>query len=96
MGTSRSVLIDHGPPLSLRWGALLLARLCVPRLRPMMAYFPCHLGDGTAEARRLKQCLTSTRKSQGDWSMTCKRLVTVEYYDPDASQLGRIRLRLIA
>jgi hypothetical protein len=77
-------------------GQALPRSMGVPHLRPMMAYFPCHLGGGTAEARRLKQCLTSTRKSQGDWSMTCKRLVTVEYYDPDASQLGRIRLRLIA
>jgi hypothetical protein len=68
----------------------------VLHLRPMMAYSPCHLGGGTAEARRLKQCLTSTRKSQGDWSMTCKRLVTVEYYVPEASQPGRLRLRLIA
>jgi hypothetical protein len=68
----------------------------ITRLRPLMAYFPCHLGGGTAEATRLKQGLTSTRKSQGDWSMTCQRLVMVEYYDQDASQLGRIRLRLIA
>jgi len=77
-------------------GQVLPRSMGIPCLRPMMAYFPCHLGGGTAEATRLKQCLTSTRKSQGDWSMTCKRLVMVEYYDQDASQLGRIRLRLIA
>ena len=42
----------------------------VPRLRPTWSYFPCHLGGGTAEAMRLKQCLTSARKGPGDWSMT--------------------------
>jgi transposase len=40
-------------------GQVLPRSVGVPRLRPMWPYFPCHLGGGTAEAMRLKQCLTS-------------------------------------
>jgi hypothetical protein len=67
----------------------------IPRLRPERLYIPCHCGGGTAEAMRLKQRLTSARKSWGDRSMTRQRLVTPEYHGLKASQLGRLWLSLI-
>ena len=76
-------------------GQVLPRSMGISRLRPMTSHIPYHCGGGTAEAMRLKQRLTSARKSWGDRSMTRQRRVTPEYHGSEARQLGSLWLSLI-
>src|SRR5260370_539839 len=69
-GEARLVAAHERVKQRAKEGQVMPRSMGVPHLRPMWSYFPCHSGGGTAEATRLKQCLTSARKAPGDWSMT--------------------------